>query len=92
LRVAARVTCTEFVVGVTKGQERDELPSLYRVEVESVFFRFVGLRSACLVVLTEKVLDLPFYNFKGRANCTPERMEREEREKTQKRGKGGPEL
>jgi hypothetical protein len=43
LRVAARVTCTEFVVGVTNGQERDELPSLYRVEVESVFFQFVGL-------------------------------------------------
>jgi hypothetical protein len=92
LRAAAHVTCTEFVVGVTNGRERDKLSSLYRVEVESVLFRFVGLRSACPVVLTGKVLDLPFYNFKGRANCTPERMEREEREKTQKRGKGGPEL
>jgi hypothetical protein len=31
IATAARVTCTEFVVGVTNGRERDELPSLRRL-------------------------------------------------------------
>jgi hypothetical protein len=60
LRAVARVTCTEFVVRVINGRERDELPSLYRVEVESVFFQFVDCDRLVPSFSLERYWTFPF--------------------------------